>query len=40
MVVDASDEGAAAFYRHFDFLELEGHRLWRRISDIEGALAS
>jgi GNAT superfamily N-acetyltransferase len=38
-VVDAIDEDAAAFYRHFGFLELDGHRLWRRISDIERALA-
>jgi predicted N-acetyltransferase YhbS len=39
VVVDASDEDATAFYRHFGFLELEGQRLWRRISDIERALA-
>lgn len=39
VVVDAIDADAAAFYRHFGFLELEGQRLWRRISDIERALA-
>jgi predicted N-acetyltransferase YhbS len=39
VVVDALDEDAAAFYRHFGFLELEGPRLWRRISDVERALA-
>jgi predicted N-acetyltransferase YhbS len=39
VVVDAVDSDAAAFYRHFGFLELEGQRLWRRISDVERALA-
>jgi GNAT superfamily N-acetyltransferase len=39
VVVDAIHSDAAAFYRHFGFLELEGPRLWRRISDIERALA-
>jgi predicted N-acetyltransferase YhbS len=39
LVVDAIDEHAAAFYRHFGFSELEGQRLWRRMSDIERALA-
>jgi predicted N-acetyltransferase YhbS len=39
VVVDAIDANAAAFYRHFGFLELEGQRLWRRVSDIERALA-
>jgi predicted N-acetyltransferase YhbS len=38
VIVDAVDPDAAAFYRHFSFLELEGQRLWRRISDIERAL--
>ncbi len=38
VVVDAIDSDALAFYRHFGFLELEGQRLWRRISDIERAL--
>lgn len=38
VVVDAPDPAAAAFYRHFGFLELEDDRLWRRISDIERAL--
>jgi predicted N-acetyltransferase YhbS len=39
VVVDAIDENAAAFYRHFDFLELTDLRLWRRISDIERTLS-
>ncbi|MDQ6804328.1 MAG: histone acetyltransferase [Actinomycetota bacterium] len=39
VVVDAIDMNASAFYRHFDFLELDGQRLWRRISEIERALA-
>ncbi len=39
VVVDAIDEDAAAFYRHFDFMELESSRLWRRISDVARALA-
>jgi predicted N-acetyltransferase YhbS len=39
VAVDAIDEDAAAFYRHFGFFELEGQRLWRRISDIERSLA-
>ena len=38
VVVDAVDSSAAAFYRHFDFVELEGQRLWRRASDIDRAL--
>jgi predicted N-acetyltransferase YhbS len=40
VVVDAADEHAAAFYRHFDFLELAEHRLWRRVSDIGRALSA
>jgi hypothetical protein len=40
VVVDAVDEYAAAFYRHFGFLELTEYRLWRRISDIERALSA
>jgi GNAT superfamily N-acetyltransferase len=39
VVVDAVDEDAAEFYRHFGFQDLDGQRLWRRISDIERALA-
>ncbi|MGH9293037.1 MAG: histone acetyltransferase [Acidimicrobiales bacterium] len=38
VVVDAIDEGAANFYRHFDFHDLSEHRLWRRLSDIAAAL--
>lgn len=38
VVVDAIDDRAASFYRHFDFNELETGRLWRRLSDIASAL--
>lgn len=38
VVVDAIDERAAAFYRHFDFHDLGDDRLWRRLSDIASAL--
>ncbi len=38
VVVDAISDEAAAFYRHFDFHELEGRRLWRRLSDIADVL--
>lgn len=37
VVVDAIDEEAVAFYQHFDFHELDGHRLWRRLSDVARA---
>jgi predicted N-acetyltransferase YhbS len=40
VVVDAIDDRAAAFYRHFGFHDLEGLRLWRRMSDIAQALNS
>lgn len=39
VVVDAIDDNAAEFYRHFDFQELTEGRLWRRVADIERALA-
>ncbi len=38
VVVDAVTADAAKFYRHFDFHELDGRRLWRRLGDIEHAL--
>jgi predicted N-acetyltransferase YhbS len=38
VIVDAIDDRAADFYRHFDFHELEGRRLWRRMSDVARAL--
>ena len=38
VVVDAVDERAAGFYRHFDFHDLEGRRLRRRLGDITQAL--
>jgi len=38
VVVDAVDEAAAEFYRHFDFHDLDEARLWRRLGDIAAAL--
>jgi predicted N-acetyltransferase YhbS len=38
VVVDAIDDDAAAFYRHFGFRELDERRLWRRMTDIERSL--
>lgn len=38
VVVDAINDEAAAFYEHFDFHELEGRRLWRRLSDVARAV--
>lgn len=39
VVVDAIDDAAAEFYRHFDFHDLDDRRLWRRLSDIAAALS-
>lgn len=38
MVVDAINDEATAFYEHFDFHQLEGRRLWRRLSDVARAV--
>jgi predicted N-acetyltransferase YhbS len=38
VVVDAISDDAANFYRYFGFYDLDGHRLWRRLADITGAL--
>ncbi|MHB1615539.1 MAG: GNAT family N-acetyltransferase [Actinomycetes bacterium] len=38
VVVDAIDDAAVEFYRHFDFHDLDDRRLWRRLSDIATAL--
>jgi predicted N-acetyltransferase YhbS len=38
VVVDAVDDRAAEFYRHFDYHDLDRQRLWRRLSDIAKAL--
>lgn len=38
VVIDAFDERATAFYRHFGFHDLDDRRLWRRIGDIATAL--
>jgi hypothetical protein len=40
VVVDAITAEAATFYRHFGFHGLDDRRLWRRLADIERALAS
>ena len=40
VVVDAISDEAAGFYRHFDFHDLDGKRLWRRLGDIERALGT
>lgn len=40
VVVDAIDDRAAAFYRHFDFHQLDDRRLWRRLADIVQALGA
>ena len=38
VVVDAIDDQAAAFYRHFDFHQLDDRRLWRRLADVARAV--
>lgn len=38
VVVDAIDDDAAAFDRHFGFHDLEDRRPWPRLSDIDRAL--
>lgn len=38
VVVDALDDGAAAFYEHHGFIPLAANRLYRRTSDIERSL--
>lgn len=38
VVVDAIDERAAEFYRHFGFRDLDQRRLWRRLTDIAAAV--
>lgn len=40
VVIDAIDERAAHFYKHFDFHNLDQGRLWRRLSDIATALGA
>jgi predicted N-acetyltransferase YhbS len=40
IVVDAIDERAAEFYRHFDFHDMDHQRLWRRLTDVSAALDS
>jgi predicted N-acetyltransferase YhbS len=37
-VVYGIDDQAAAFYRHFDFHQLDDRRLWRRLADVARAL--
>jgi hypothetical protein len=38
VIVDAMDDQAAAFYRHFDFHQLDDRRLWRRLADVARAV--
>lgn len=38
VIVDAISPEAADFYRHFDFHDLDGHRLWRRLTDVTRSL--
>jgi predicted N-acetyltransferase YhbS len=38
VVVDAIDDAAANFYRHFGFRDLSERRLWRKLSDIRVTL--
>jgi predicted N-acetyltransferase YhbS len=38
IVVDAANDDAAAFYRHFNFDDLDARRLWRRLADVERSL--
>lgn len=38
VIVDAVDDDAAAFYRHFGFHQLDDRRLWRRLTDVARAL--
>jgi predicted N-acetyltransferase YhbS len=40
VVVDAINDAAAAFYSHFDFHQLEGRRLWRRLTDVGRAVGT
>lgn len=38
VVVDAVNDAAAQFYRHFDFHDLDDRRLWRRLNDVANVL--
>lgn len=38
VVVDAIDDDAARFYRHFDLHDLGERRLWRRLNDVAATL--
>ena len=38
VLVDAINDEAAAFYQHFGFHDLEGHRLCRRLNDVARAV--
>jgi hypothetical protein len=40
VVVDAINDLAAAFYDQFDFHQLEGRRLWRRLTDVARAVGA
>ncbi len=38
VIVDALNDQAAAFYRHFGFHPLDHRRLWRRLADVARSL--
>jgi GNAT superfamily N-acetyltransferase len=38
VIVDAIDDQAAAFYRHFGFRDLDPPRLWAKLADIRRSL--
>ncbi|MGI8731243.1 MAG: hypothetical protein ACR2LK_14915 [Solirubrobacteraceae bacterium] len=38
VLVDALNDEAAGFYRHFGFRDLDDRRLWRRLPDVANAL--
>ena len=38
MVVDAIDDEAAAFYRHFGFRDLDPPRFWAKLADACNSL--
>ena len=38
LIVDAIHDQPVAFYRHFDFDELDDRRPWRRVADVTRAV--
>ncbi len=39
VVVDAINESASGFYRHFGFRDLDERRLWRKLADVRAAIS-